>query len=104
MSSRFSYYPEQPMAQATLTAFYILCNTHEAASSFLDIFEKTRQGRNARGTPTDKEQDLLRAMVAFAASGLDSMVKQLIRDTLEKVIERSPGAMRNFKQYILRSA
>ncbi|TKS60588.1 MAG: hypothetical protein EWM73_03090 [Nitrospira sp.] len=83
-----------------MAAFYILCSTHEAASSFLDIFEQSRQQRNAKGTPADIEQDLLRAMLAFAASGLDSMVKQLIRNTLAKVIECRKGAMGNFKQFI----
>jgi hypothetical protein len=52
------------------------------------------------GTPTDEEQDLLRAMLTFASAGLDSMTKQLIRDALAQVIEFSPGAMGNFKTFI----
>ena len=52
------------------------------------------------GTPTDEEQDLLRAMFTFASAGLDSMIKQLIRDALAQVIESSPGAMGNFKTFI----
>jgi len=100
MSTKFSHYPKQPKSDVVMKSFYILCSTHEAASSFLDIFEQGRQSRSARGTPTDEEQDLLRAMLAFAASGLDSMVKQLIRDTLAKVIECRQGAMGNFKQFI----
>jgi hypothetical protein len=68
----------------------------------LDSFDKVRKARNAHGTPTDEEQDLLRAMLLFATAGLDSMVKQLITDTLPEIIERDKGAAENFKQYIER--
>jgi hypothetical protein len=39
-------------------------------------------------------------MFTFASAGLDSMIKQLIRDALAQVIEISPGAMSNFKAFI----
>jgi hypothetical protein len=100
MSTKFLHYPDAPKSEIVMKAFYILCSTHEAASSFLDIFEKSRQARGAKGTPTDEEQDLLRAMLAFSASGLDSMVKQIIKDSLAKVIECHDGAMEMFKQFI----
>ena len=71
--SRFQHYPNRPATEATQNAFTILCSTHNAASSFLDIFEATRRTRKAKGTPTDEEQNLLRAMLVFAGAGLDSM-------------------------------
>jgi len=83
-------------------SYVILCNTKDAASSFLDIFNKTRHNRNARGAPTDEEQDLLRAMLIFSSSGLDSMVKQIIIDGLEKIIFIHQGALEMFKKFVER--
>lgn len=76
--SRFSHYPERPRSGDCSNAYTILCNSHDTASSFLETFEAVRSARNARGAPTDEEQDLLRACVVFAGAGLDSMVKQLV--------------------------
>lgn len=51
---------------------------------------------------TDEEQDLLRAMLAFASAGLDSMVKQLIRDALPLVVQVNEAATIMFKTFIER--
>lgn len=84
------------------SAFLILRSAHNASNSFLDIFSTVRKNRNARGAPTDDEQDLLRAMLTFAGSGLDSMVKQLVDDALPSVIKRDSGAQGMLKKYIER--
>ena len=39
-------------------------------------------------------------MLAFACAGLDSMIKQVVRDALESVIDRSEGAHGNFRVYV----
>ena len=96
----FKHYPKKPTSPMMLNAFTILCKAHDAASSFLDIFNKTRTSRKAKGTPTDEEQDLLRAMLVFTSSGLDSMMKQLVRDTLPVVVSKHEGALKMLKQYI----
>jgi hypothetical protein len=77
-----------------------LCNGNDAVRSFLDTFETVRKTRKAKGMPTDEEQDLLRAMVLFASTGLDSTVKQLIRDGLPAIIDRDEGAAVQFKDFI----
>lgn len=41
-------------------------------------------------------------MLVFACAGLDSMLKQAIRDALESVIERNPKANANFKTFVTR--
>lgn len=102
MPQLFSHFPNQPSAPECQSAFIILCNAHESASSFLDIFNTTRQARGARGAATDEEQDLLRAMLLFAASGLDSMVKQLIRDALSNVVSKSTGAHAMLETFLSR--
>lgn len=93
-------HPRQPQREGSQDAHVILCNACDAVRSFLDTFETVRKARNAKGMPTDEEQDLLRAMVLFAGAGLDSTVKQLIRDALPAIIERDEGATVQFKDYI----
>ncbi len=101
MTSKFKHLPVRPpVGSSLLNAYYILCNTHDAASSFLDIFDRDRKARNAKGAPTDEEQDLLRAMLTFTSSGLDSMVKQLVADCLPLVIKTDEGAAKMFRAFV----
>jgi hypothetical protein len=65
----------------TAKARAILRYAHDSAEALLAAFESVRLARNAgRGRSTDEEQDLLRAMLVMSAAGLDSSLKQLIRD------------------------
>lgn len=100
--SRFSHYPQRPESLECSSGFTILCNAHDTASSFLDTFEAVRSARGARGTPTDEEQDLLRACLVFAGAGLDSMAKQLVRDALPAVVDGHEGAHAMLKQHVER--
>lgn len=102
MPTLFQHYPAKSQSPLCENAQFILCNAHDAATSFLDSFDKVRKARNAHGTPTDEEQDLLRAMLLFATAGLDSMVKQLVTDALPTIIDKDVGAAENFKQYVER--
>ena len=47
----------------------------------------------------NQKQDLLRAIILFSCSGIDSIVKQLVNDTLDFVIEHDEGAFNQFKNY-----
>lgn len=49
------------------------------------------------------EQNIYRAIILFACSGIDAVVKQLIIDTLEPVIERDEGAQEQLKNYAKRA-
>ena len=85
--------------------FRVLTTTHQACKSFVVSFDQVRADRRARGASTDAEQDLLRAMLVFASSGLDAMIKQLVRDALPNVISAAAegeGAAVNFKNYVER--
>ena len=42
----------------------------------------------------------MRAALVFAAAGLDSCAKQLVRDTLRIVIEKNKGAQEQFTDYV----
>lgn len=92
--------PDKPVQQALLSAHSILERACDAAEAFLDAFATVRKARGAKGTPTDHEQDLMRAAVIFAAAGLDSLVKQLIRDTLQTIIAKDKGAHAQFNEYV----
>lgn len=100
MSSNFSHYPSKPQSPTCKQGYVILCNAHDASSSFLDAFGSVRKSRKARGTPTDEEQDLLRAMLVFASAGLDSLIKQLIADALPSVLDQDGPATQRFRTYI----
>lgn len=92
--------PPAPTKTALLSAHSILARACDSAESFFSAFSAIRKARNAKGTATDHEQDLLRAAFVFAAAGLDSMVKQLIRDTLQSVISTDKGAHGQFAEFV----
>ncbi len=102
MSSRFDHYPSEPNCQQCRNAFTLLRNAHDTSGSFLEVFNATRKGRNAKGASTDQDQDLLRAMLTFACAGLDSLVKQLINDALPDVINCNEAAELMFRRDIER--
>lgn len=89
---KLRYNPRLPRHRETFKAYMILAAAHWASTSFLDYFEGLREDRQAKGMSEEEEQDQLRAMFIFAASGLDSMVKQLARDALPSVIDHDKGA------------
>ena len=92
--------PKQPRASSLNSSYTIIVTAYEASSSFMELFDDTRLNRKAKGTPTNKEQDLLRAMLVFACAGLDSMVKQLVRDAICQVIDNSEGANLQFQSFV----
>ncbi|PJB61406.1 MAG: hypothetical protein CO096_28970 [Armatimonadetes bacterium CG_4_9_14_3_um_filter_66_14] len=84
-------------------AFAILKYTHESASALLEALRVVRKQRHAtRGALTDEDQDLLRAMLVMAASGLDSMVKQLIRDLLPILCKSDESVLDGFREFVRR--
>lgn len=95
----FGSEPPQPAAGELHNAHLVLVHTRSTANSFLDAFQ-TRVKRRGRGAPTDQEYDLLRAMLVFACSGLDSTVKHAIREALPAVIDRVPRAEDNFRDFV----
>lgn len=92
--------PKKPASKGLEAAFRIAAMAHDTVASLLATFQQLRQG--APGSPTDAQQDLLRAALAFASAGLDSTFKQAIRDALPAVINRREGARERFRIYIER--
>jgi hypothetical protein len=88
---------------ATAQAEAILKYAHETAAALLSAFGTIRSKRRVKaGAPTDEEQDLLRAMLLFAAAGLDSMLKQLVRDCLPYIALHDQAARAEFEAFVVR--
>ena len=92
--------PIFPRSVELKNSHIIIEGAFDIASSFLTLFDESRRNSNTTDAPADKEQDLLRAMLVFACAGLDSMLKQIVRDALGKVIDSREGANVQFKRYI----
>ena len=69
----------------------ILESLKNTINSFFNLY-------NISGNEEEK-QNILRAIIIFSCSGVDAIVKQLINDTLEYVIEHDEGAFNQFKQF-----
>ncbi len=66
----------------TSHAATILIYARQTAADLLDAFQTVRNAQGSRGTTTDTQQDILRAMLVFATAGLDASVKRLVQDAL----------------------
>lgn len=91
--------PPEVSASELHNAHLVLIHTHSTVNSFLSAFQSRVRSRG-RGSPTDQEYDLLRAMLVFACSGLDSSIKHAVRDALPTVIDRVDRAADNFRDFV----
>lgn len=90
---------QKPCNRAKLILEY----THRSVSSLLEAFEDIRRARGAkRGITTDKEQDLLRAMLVMCAAGVDGMAKQLIRDALQDLAKKDASVQEGLQTFVQR--
>ncbi|GMV85096.1 MAG: hypothetical protein AMXMBFR80_09530 [Dehalococcoidia bacterium] len=92
--------PAKPKSEPLQRSYLILKYAHDTAAALLKAFNDSRNGK--RGTPTDEQQDLLRAMVVFAGAGLDSMTKQLVRDALPGILEHLPDRRADMERLVAR--
>lgn len=90
--------PDAVKSKECDNAYFVALNAYSSVDSFFDKFKSQRRGR--RGNSTDKEQDLLRAMIAFSGAGLDSTVKHLIMDTMESFLSFSTPTQESFVSFI----
>lgn len=94
--------PKQPKSDELKRAFFILKYGHDTAESLIRTYDLSYQSRGGKGRPTDEEQDLLRAMVVFAGAGLDSMTKQMIRDSLPRLVDDVPATRAKVQELVVR--
>lgn len=79
-----------PDFDETYKARKVVNHARDSVKGFLDAFTAVRAHRNATGAPTDEDQDLARAALVFAAAGLDSCVKHLIKDSIHSLASFDP--------------
>lgn len=102
---RLGTLPSPIGAPETQTAQRFLDAAAQSVRSALSALNTTRDLRRSanghlpRGRLTDGEEDLLRAAVVFAGAGLDSTLKQLIRDALPSVTEANDDAATEFQDF-----
>jgi len=81
----------------------VLDMARDSVKNFLDTYEKVRKARNAgQGAPMDNEQDLLRAALVFAAAGLDSTLKELIKGSVRPLSKIDPNVQDQFETFVQR--
>ncbi len=91
-----TYTPENATVDHALT---VLASCEKTVGSFLKSFDQEESGGRGRGTTSDIEQDLLRALLIFAAAGLDAVVKQLISDCLSTILAKNDAARNMLAKY-----
>lgn len=81
----------------------IVSYAHESCEALLKALDAVREKRHAsRGALTDEEQDLLRAMLVMATSGLDSFLKQLINDGLSEFFKKDDLVKKSVRKFVER--
>jgi hypothetical protein len=89
----------------TDTAQRFLASAYDSVDAVLETLESMRgirrqqAGGRIPGRLTSQEEDLLRAAIVFTGAGLDATLKQLIRDTLVALLERSAQAHDKFEAF-----
>lgn len=74
-----------------------------SVTNFFDVYNKVHRTRIAgRGAPSDKEQDLLRAALVFAAAGLDSTLKELIKGSLRTLSKNDTSVQDQLEKFVQR--
>jgi len=73
-----------------------------AIENFHDLYVDSQHSKPDAESHSHGEQDLLRAMLLFACSGLDAVVKQLITDALGPILNHDEGAQQQFKIFVER--
>lgn len=98
MSSSFDHFPSVPDSPLLTDAHVVLASAHASCSSLRQAF--VAAGRE--GQPNEHDQDLLRAMLAFATAGIDAMTKQIVADALAEIIGVQEGARAQFETFLKR--
>ena len=105
--SAFQGYPTSAYHPCCTEAVSVLGSAHDTASYLAGVHgyleEQMRSApANEQAEFTARNEELLRAMLTFASSGLDSMIKRLVVDALPEVIDRHPGAQDQFRKFVER--
>ena len=93
---------KQPTPKETDRAELVLKQARLSIKHFRAAFDTVRKARKASGPPTAGEQDLIRASLTFAAAGLDSVIKELIKGAIRALAATDPEVQKGLEQYARR--
>jgi len=83
-------------------AYLIIKHANDSTKALLESFQIIRKAKKAKGSPTDEESDMLRAMLVFAGAGLDAMTKQLFRDALPLLVDLDEAVANELEKFVSR--
>ena len=92
----------EPQFEATKHATLIYNQAADAVTNFDRYYVNSQRILEEKGKAIAGADDLLRAMLLFACSGLDAVVKQLVQDALEIILHNDPGAQNEFRKFVER--
>lgn len=103
--SSFEGYPNGAHHESCGEAVSILRSAHGTASYLAEVFDYLKMQVEAADDTAQagfaaQNEELLRAMLIFAGSGLDAMIKQLVQDALPDVINLRTGAQEQFRPFV----
>ncbi|MCS5518622.1 hypothetical protein [Curtobacterium flaccumfaciens] len=82
-----------------------LRGTHESVQGLFTTLHDARAQKIARGAEVRRlghgETDLLRSAIVFAGAGLDSVLKQLVRDSLDTLLVGHPGTRTSLSRFVV---
>ena len=87
--------------QETFRAHTVLEHAKSTVSTLFAFFDAAMKERGG-GAPSDDEQDLLRAALVFAAAGLDSSLKELLRATTRPLAGIDRQVQTEFETFVQR--
>ena len=90
-----------PLRDETARAHAVCEHAKSSVENFFHIFDNLAAARG-RGAPADEEQDLLRAALVFAAAGLDSTLKELIKGTVKPLAAIHADVRQEFETFVQR--
>jgi hypothetical protein len=84
-----------------------LWSAYDSVWGILENLDVVRQldrdlERGLRGRLSHSEADMLRAAITFTGAGLDATLKELVKETLPAVLEKSTGAQEQFRDFVER--
>lgn len=91
-----------PTPKETDRAEIVLKQAKLSIKHFRAAFDTVRKERKASGPPTAGEQDLIRASLTFAAAGLDSVIKELIKGSIKSLAEKDTDVQKGLEEYARR--
>ena len=98
---KIEHLPESQF-EATKHATLIYNQAAEAVTNFDRYYVNSQGIFKEESEAVAGDDDLLRAMLLFACSGLDAVVKQLVQDALEIILRNDPGAQNEFRKFVER--